>query len=61
MRSMRYWLPVVVAFALLLISRSMSPLLAYVMIVAAAALIFEVGSALLAGASRTGSMHDQRQ
>jgi zinc transporter ZupT len=61
MRSMRYWLPVVVAFALLLISRSMSPLLAYVMIVAAAALIFEVGSALLAGASRTGSMHDHRQ
>ena len=61
MRSMRYWMPIVLAFALLVISRSVSPVLAYVLIVAAAALVFEVGSALLAGASRTGGLHDHRQ
>ena len=61
MRSMRYWMPIVLAFALLVISRSVSPVLAYVLIVAATALIFEVGTALLAGASRTGGMHDHRQ
>ena len=61
MRWMRYWLPVVLAFALLVISRSVPPLVAYGMIVAAAALIFDVGSLLLAGASRTGSMQDHRQ
>ena len=61
MRSMRYWMPIALAFALLLLSRSVSPLLAYVFIVAAAGLVFEVGTALLAGASRTGGMHDHRQ
>ena len=61
MRSLRYWLPVVAAVALLVLSRYASPLVAYVMIIAAAALIFEVGSALLAGASRTGGMQDHRQ
>jgi hypothetical protein len=61
MRSMRYWMPIVLAFALLVISRSVSPVLAYVLIVAATALVFEVGTALLAGANRTGGMHDHRQ
>ena len=61
MRSMRYWLPIALAFALLLISRSVSPVVAYVLIVAAAALIFEVGTALLAGASRAGGLPDHRQ
>ncbi|HET9738841.1 MAG TPA: hypothetical protein VFP78_12055 [Solirubrobacteraceae bacterium] len=61
MRSMRYWMPIVVAFALLVIARSVPPVLAYVLIIAATALIFEVGSALLAGANRTGGMHDHRQ
>jgi hypothetical protein len=61
MRSLRYWLPIVVAIALLLLSRTVSPLVAYLMMVAATGLVFEVGTALLAGASRTGSMHDHRQ
>ena len=61
MRSLRYWLPIAGAFALLLLSRTVSPLLAYAMIIAAAALVFEVGTALLAGASRTGGLHDHRQ
>jgi hypothetical protein len=62
MRSLRYWLPIVAAVALLLLSRTVaSPLLAYGMMVAATGLFFEVGTALLAGASRTGSMHDHRQ
>lgn len=61
MRSMRYWLPVALAVALLLLSRTVSPVMAYVFIVAATALIFEVGTALLAGASRTGGLSDHRQ
>lgn len=61
MRSMRYWIPIALAFAFLLLSRSVSPLLAYVFIVAAAACIFDVGTAWLAGASRAGGMHDHRQ
>lgn len=61
MRSLRYWLPIALAFGLLMLSRTVSPLLAYVMVVAAAALVLEVGTALLAGASRTGGMHDHRQ
>jgi hypothetical protein len=62
MRSLRYWLPIVGAVALLVLSRTVdSPLVAYLMIVAAAGLFFDVGTALLAGASRTGGMHDHRQ
>jgi hypothetical protein len=61
MRSLRYWLPIVAAVALVLLSRTVSPLVAYLMLVAATGLFFEVGTAWLAGASRTGSLHDHRQ
>jgi hypothetical protein len=61
MRSLRYWLPIVVAVALLFLSRTVSPLLAYLMLVAATGLFFEVGTALFAGANRTGGMPDHRQ
>lgn len=62
MRSLRYWLPIVAAVALLVLSRTIaSPLAAYLMMVAAAGLFFDVGTALLAGASRTGGVHDHRQ
>ena len=48
----RWWLPVVAAFVLLGTSSTVPPFIAYLFIVAAAALIFEVGTALLAGANR---------
>jgi hypothetical protein len=61
MRSLRYWLPIVVAVALLLLSRTVSPLVAYLMMVAATGLVFEVATAWFASANRTGGMHDHRQ
>ena len=62
MRSPRYWLPIVGAVALLVVSRTVaSPFVAYLLMVAAAGLFFDVGTAWLAGASRTGGMHDHRQ
>lgn len=59
--TVRWWLPIVGAFVLLGASNAVPPFIAYLFIVGAAALVFEVGTALLAGANRSGGLPDHRQ
>jgi hypothetical protein len=57
----RYWLPILLAFALLLGSGSFGPVVAWLMIVVAFALIFEAGTAWFVNATGTGGMSDYKQ
>jgi Mg2+/citrate symporter len=59
--SLRYWGPLVVGVACLIASKSVSPIVAYVLIVVAFALLLDGATALFARATRTGRLSDNRQ
>jgi hypothetical protein len=61
MRSARYWVPVVVAVGCLFASMEVSPVVAYVLLVVAAALLFDAGTAWFAKAGGTGGIRDHHQ
>ncbi len=59
---MRYWLPLVAALVCLYVaSKTASPLVAFVLIIAAFGLVIEVSSKLLGNAGKAGGLHDHRQ
>ena len=59
--SLRYWVPLVAGVACLIVSKAVSPLIAYVLIVVAFALVLDGATALFARATRTGRVSDNRQ
>jgi Sec-independent protein secretion pathway component TatC len=61
LRHVRYWGPIVVACACLIVSYSVPPIVTYVLVIVAFVLLFEVGTALFERAGGTGSLKDFRQ
>ncbi len=58
---MRYWLPLVAAFVLLIASTRFSTIIGFVLIIAAFGLVLEVSTKLFENAGKTGSLNDHRQ
>jgi hypothetical protein len=59
--SLRYWAPLIAGLVCLIASKSVSPLLAYVLIVVAFVLVLDGATALFARATRGGRLSDNRQ
>jgi Mg2+/citrate symporter len=59
--SLRYWAPLAAGVVCLIVSKSVSPLIAYVLIVVAFALVLDGATALFARATRAGRLSDNRQ
>jgi hypothetical protein len=57
----RYWLPLVAAFILLIASTTFSPIIGFVLIIAAVGLFIEVSTKLFENAGKTGGLNDHRQ
>jgi multisubunit Na+/H+ antiporter MnhC subunit len=57
----RYWLPLVAAFILLIASTMFSPIIGFVLIIAAVGLFIEVLTKLFENAGKTGGLNDHRQ
>jgi hypothetical protein len=57
----RYWIPGAGAFVCLLASTIVTPIIAWVLIIAAFGLALDAGTAWLAKAGSTGGMHDYKQ
>ena len=58
---MRYWLPLAGAVLCFIGASVLSPLLGWVLIIAAFGLVLDAGTAWLAKAGSTGGMHDYKQ
>ena len=58
---MRHWAPFAAGLACLIAADAVSPLIAYVLIVIALALLFDGATALFARATRAGRLTDHRQ
>jgi hypothetical protein len=58
---MRYWLPLAGAVLCFIGASVLSPLVAWVLIIAAFGLVLDAGTAWLAKAGSTGGMHDYKQ
>jgi hypothetical protein len=57
----RYWLPLLAALGCLVAVGYVGPLLAWVLIIVAFALVFEAGTAWFAHMTRTGGLSDYKQ
>lgn len=58
---MRYWLPIVAALACLVAATQVPALIAYVLLIAAFALVIEVSTKLFEQSGRGGRLNDHRQ
>jgi hypothetical protein len=58
---MRYWAPLVAGVVCLFVSKAVSPLLAYALIVVAFVLLLDGATALFVRATRAGRLTDHRQ
>ena len=58
---MRYWLPLAAALLLMIVSTMFSPIIGFVLIIAAFGLVIEVSTKLFENAGKTGSLTDHRQ
>jgi hypothetical protein len=61
LRPLRYWGPILLGFVLLVVAHSASPVVAYVLVIAAFVLVFEGGTAMFARAGTTGGLKDFHQ
>jgi hypothetical protein len=59
--SLRYWAPLVAGVVCLLVSKAVSPLIAYALIIVAFVLVLDGATALFARATRAGRLSDNRQ
>jgi hypothetical protein len=57
----RYWVPLAVAFVLLIAATKVSALLGVVFTIAAFFLVIEVSTKLFESAGKRGGLHDNRQ
>jgi hypothetical protein len=57
----RYWLPLLAAAACLIVATRVSPIPAFVLTIAALALVFEVSTKMFEKAGGTGGISDHRQ
>ena len=61
LRRLRYWGPVIVATGCLVAASYVPPFVAYVLVLASFALLFEAGTAWFARAGGTGGLKDFKQ
>jgi Mg2+/citrate symporter len=57
----RYWLPLVAAFACLIAAGRTSPIVSFILIVIAFGLVIEVSTKLFEHAGKTGGLHNHRR
>ena len=57
----RYWLPLLAAVACLIVATRVSPIPAFVLTIAALALVFEVSTKMFEKAGGSGGISDHRQ
>jgi hypothetical protein len=57
----RYWLPTVAALACLVLSTMVSPLISFVLIIAAFGFVLDVSTKLFENAGKTGGLGSHRQ
>ena len=60
LRNVRYWLPLVCAFACLIAVGMVGPLIGLLLIIVALVLVVDVATALFAAATRTGGLPDHK-
>ena len=58
---MRYWLPLVMAFVLLIVATKVSAIVAFVLIIVAFGLVIEVSTKMIENTGKTGGLHNHRQ
>ena len=58
---MRYWVPLIVAAVCLVVATKVGPIIAYVLIIAAFACIFDVSTKWIQQAGSSGRLTDHRQ
>ena len=58
---MRYWLPLVAAFGLLIVATKVSAIIAFVLIIVAFGLVIEVSTKMFETGGKTGGLHNHRQ
>ena len=59
--SVRYWLPIVAAVACLVGTTMVSPLIGFVLLIAAFGFVLDVSTKLFEQAGKTGGLHNHRQ
>jgi Mg2+/citrate symporter len=57
----RYWLPLIAALGCLIVATRVSPIVSYVLIIAAFALVLEVSTKLFEQSGRGGRLTDHKQ
>ena len=58
---MRYWLPMLAAVICLVAATMVSPLIAFVLVIAAFGFVLDVSTKLFENAGKTGGLGDHRQ
>ena len=59
--AVRYWLPLIAALVCLVVATQVPPIAAYILIIAAFALVFDVSTKLFEQSGRGGRLTDHRQ
>jgi Mg2+/citrate symporter len=57
----RYWLPLVAAFVLLIVATKVGAIIAFVLIIVAFGLVIEVSTKLFETGGKAGGLHNHRQ
>ena len=58
---MRYWLPLVMVFVLLILATKVSAIIAFVLIIVAFGLVIEVSTKMIEQSGKSGGLHNHRQ